>query len=145
MCLALAAPDTRRYKLNWFVIIITNTVAGISDFISTSSLHQFVTSSAEPTDNSVSDASTARAFPRLARSFRAQVAPGLGLSENWYAGIVSILSVGQVIGALLVGVLSRYLYIKHLILGSLACIAAGGIFYGIGSYGWMLLIGQWFA
>lgn len=71
-----------------------------------------------------------------------QVGPGLGLSEIWYAGIVGVLSVGQLIGALLVGVLFRYVYTKHLLLGSLACIAAGGVFYGIGSYGWMLLIGE---
>lgn len=70
------------------------------------------------------------------------VRPGLGLSETWYSGIVGILSLGQLAGAVMVGILSRYMLIKYLVLIALGLTAAGGVLYGIGRYGWMVLIGQ---
>ena len=175
---SLTASDTRRFRLNWFAITIANTLAGLGDFLTTSSLHQFVTSSTEPAENGVSwqqlhtctehkfkqdlnfetwqsDRNTRYCLESLLKQVNywekadiiapltsIQVRPGLGLSEIWYASIVGVLSLGQFVGAVLVGVLSRYIYTKYLMVCSLGLTAIGGIFYGIGSYGWMILIGQ---
>ena len=68
--------------------------------------------------------------------------PGLGLNEAWYTWIVSISSAGELIGAIAFGNLSRYIYIKWLLLTSLAFNILGGTLYGIGKYGWMLLAGE---
>ncbi len=70
-----------------------------------------------------------------------QVQPGLGLSETWYSWIVSVASIGELLGAVTVGVLARSFYTKHLVLALLAMAFSGGIIYGIGKFGWMLLIG----
>ena len=70
-----------------------------------------------------------------------QVQPGLGLSEIWYSCIVSIISVGQLTGAVSVGLLSKRLSTKYILLGMLCLCCTGGVFYAIGKYGWMLLIG----
>ena len=71
-----------------------------------------------------------------------QIQPGLGLSETWYSWIVSIQSTGELVGAVLIGLLMRWLYAKHLMLANLAVSASGGLVFGIGRYGWMLLIGE---
>lgn len=71
-----------------------------------------------------------------------QIQPGLGLSETWYSWIVSIQSTGELVGAILFGLLMRWLYAKHLMLANLAVCASGGLVFGIGKYGWMLLIGE---
>ena len=120
------------------MIIITNLLAGLGDFLTASSLHQFVT---EPADSSVSAhiaVSSNMAMLLLQLSAR----PGLGLSETWYSCIVGIMSLGQLAGAIMVGILSRYMYIKYLMLAALGLTTIGGVLYGIGSYGWMILIGQ---
>ena len=72
-----------------------------------------------------------------------QIQPGLGLSETWYTWVVSIGSVGELLGAVLMGILSRRLYVKHLLLTALFSSFTGGLFFGIGKYGWMLLIGKY--
>ena len=41
------------------------------------------------------------------------------------------------------GILSRRLYVKHLLLSALFSAFTGGLFFGIGKYGWMLLIGKY--
>lgn len=71
-----------------------------------------------------------------------QIQPGLGLSETWYTWIISIGSIGELIGAVTFGMLSRRVYIKWLILMSLFIAFSGGVLFGIGKYGWMLLIGE---
>jgi len=40
------------------------------------------------------------------------------------------------------GVLLRFFLTKHLMLVNLIVAAIGGLFYGIGKFGWMLLIGE---
>lgn len=70
-----------------------------------------------------------------------QIQPGLGLSETWYSWIVSVQSIGELAGAIVVGILLRWLYTKHLILSALALSACGGLLFGVGKYSWMLLIG----
>ena len=71
-----------------------------------------------------------------------QVQPGLGLSETWYSWIVGVASVGEITAAITIAILLRCsVYAKHLLLIGLAVGATGGIFYGIGKNGWMLLIG----
>ena len=70
-----------------------------------------------------------------------QVQPGLGLSELWYSCIVSVISVGQLTGAVSVGLLSKHLPTKYILLGMLCLCCSGGVFYAVGKYGWMLLIG----
>ena len=39
-------------------------------------------------------------------------------------------------------ILSRYMLIKYLVLIALGLTTIGGVLYGIGRYGWMVLIGQ---
>ena len=51
-------------------------------------------------------------------------------------------SFGEFSGAVLVSILLRWFYTKHLMLMSFLVCIAGGLLYGIGKYGWMLLIGQ---
>ena len=68
--------------------------------------------------------------------------PGLDLSEEWYSWIVGIGSIGEFIGAVLIGVLMKRFYTKHLMLVILFNSAIGGLLYGIGKYGWMLLMGK---
>ena len=70
-----------------------------------------------------------------------QVQPGLGLSETWYSWIVSIQSVGELAGAIVISLLLRWCYTKYLMLSSLALCGGGGVLYGVGKYGWMLFIG----
>ncbi len=70
-----------------------------------------------------------------------QEQPGLGLSETWYSWVVSISSLGELIGAIVSGVLLRWFYSKHVMLVNLCIIAVGGIIYGIGKFGWMLILG----
>ena len=70
-----------------------------------------------------------------------QVQPGLGLSETWYSWIVSIQSIGELAGAIAISLLLRWFYTKYLMLISLAVCGGGGVLYGVGKYGWMLLIG----
>ena len=70
-----------------------------------------------------------------------QVQSGLGLSELWYSCIVSVISVGQLTGAVSVGLLSKHLPTKYILLGVLCLCCSGGVFYAVGKYGWMLLIG----
>ena len=72
----------------------------------------------------------------------AQVQPGLGLSESWYSWIVSIQSVGELAGAIVISLLLRWCYTKYLMLSSLALCGGGGLLYGVGKYGWMLFIGM---
>ena len=67
--------------------------------------------------------------------------PGLGLSETWYSWIVSIISVGELAGAVATSVLLQRIYTKLLMLGNLSLCVFGGLLYGVGEYGWMLLIG----
>ena len=71
-----------------------------------------------------------------------QLQPGLGLSETWYSWIVSIISVGELAGAVATSVLMRKVFIKFLMLANLSLCAFGGLLYGVGEYGWMLLIGK---
>ena len=71
-----------------------------------------------------------------------QIQPGLGLSETWYSWIVSAQACGELVGAVVFAVLLRWMYTKHLLLASLALCAGGGLMFGIGKYGWMLLIGE---
>ena len=59
------------------------------------------------------------------------VRPGLGLTEVWYSVIVGILSLGQLAGAIMVGILSRYMLIKYLVLIALGLTTIGGVLYGI--------------
>ena len=70
-----------------------------------------------------------------------QVQPGLGLSETWYSWIVSIASAGEVAAAVATSVLLRKIYTKYLILAHVCLCAFGGLLYGIGESGWMLLLG----
>ena len=51
-------------------------------------------------------------------------------------------SVGEFTGAIAMGFLIRHLYTKHLMLANLSVCVIGGIFYSIGKFGWMLMIGQ---
>ena len=67
--------------------------------------------------------------------------PGLGLSETWYSWIVSILSVGELAGAVATYILLRRIYTKYLMLANLCLCACGGLLYGVGVFGWMLLLG----
>lgn len=67
--------------------------------------------------------------------------PGLGLNELWYSWIVSIVSVGQLLGAVSVGLLTKLFFTKYILLTMLGVCCSGGILYAIGKYGWMLLIG----
>ena len=71
-----------------------------------------------------------------------QIQPGLGLSELWYSWIISISSIGELLGAIVCGLLTHRIYTKHLILVSLFLCCVGGIMYGVGRYGWMLLVGE---
>lgn len=70
-----------------------------------------------------------------------QIQPGLGLSETWYSWIVSVQSLGELVGAIAAGIVLRWLYTKYLMLSALALCGCGGLLYGVGRYGWMLLIG----
>jgi len=78
----------------------------------------------------------------LAPISHAQIQPGLGLSESWYSWIISLSSLGEFTGAITYGVLLRFFLTKHLMLVNLSVAAIGGLFYGIGKFGWMLLIGK---
>ena len=71
-----------------------------------------------------------------------QLAPGLGLSETWYSCIVSSSSLGELLGALVPAFLTPHFYVKHLMLAELALCLLGGVLFGIGKSGWMLLIGE---
>ena len=71
-----------------------------------------------------------------------QVQPGLGLSESWYSWIVSVLSIGELTGAVVISILLRWVYTKYMMLSSLALAVCGGVLYSIGKYGWMILIGE---
>ena len=51
-------------------------------------------------------------------------------------------SFGEFIGAVILGILIRWFYAKHLMLAHLCVCVVGGVFYGVGKFGWMLLIGQ---
>lgn len=66
--------------------------------------------------------------------------PGLDLNETWYSWIISIASVGELLGALTLGVIMRRVHSKLLLLAIQVSLIAGGILYGVGSYGWMLLL-----
>ena len=79
----------------------------------------------------------------LAPISHAQIQPGLGLSETWYSWIISLSSLGEFTGAITYGVLLRFFLTKHLMLVNLSVAATGGLFYGIGKFGWMLLIGKY--
>jgi MFS family permease len=68
--------------------------------------------------------------------------PGLGLSETWYSWIVSILSVGELAGAVAVSFILRRIFTKYVMLANLSLCAFGGLLYGVGEYGWMLLTGR---
>jgi MFS family permease len=111
-----------RYRQNWLVITSYCTLIGLAYSSALPSLHQFVTSSAYPEDDDVQ--------------------PGLGLSETWYSWIVSIQSIGELAGAIAISLLLRWFYTKYLMLISLAVCGGGGVLYGVGKYGWMLLIGR---
>jgi MFS family permease len=113
-----------RYQQNWCILAAFCTLVGFSYSSALPSLHQFVTSSTTPDD------------PDLQ--------PGLGLSETWYSWIVSIISVGELAGAVATSVLMRKVFIKFLMLANLSLCAFGGLLYGVGKYGWMLLIGRFF-
>ena len=71
-----------------------------------------------------------------------QIQPGLGLSEVWYTVIVSVQSLGELTGAVIMGTLSRWVYTKVITLISLAICFTGALLYGIGKAGWMLLVGE---
>ena len=64
------------------------------------------------------------------------------MSETWYTWIISISSIGELLGAVVYGVLSRRVYVKWLLLSSILSAFLGGLLFGIGKYGWMLLIGK---
>ena len=87
-----------------FMII---SLVGGSYFILIPSLHQFVTSSATPSDPTVSG--LLHHDPAVARL---QIEPGLGLSELWYSWIISIASIGELLGAIVSGLLTNWLYSK---------------------------------
>lgn len=70
-----------------------------------------------------------------------QIQPGLGLSETWYSWIVSVQSLGELIGAIAAGIVLRWFYTKYLMLSALTFSGCGGLLFGIGRHGWMLLIG----
>ncbi len=72
-----------------------------------------------------------------------QEQPGLGLSETWYSWVVSMSSFGEFVGAIVSSVLLRWFYTKHVMLVNLCIIAVGGIIYGIGKSGWMLILGTY--
>jgi len=71
-----------------------------------------------------------------------QIQPGLGLSETWYSWVIGLSSLGEFTGAITYGVLLHFFLTKHLMLVNLSVAAIGGLFYGIGKFGWMLLIGK---
>ena len=54
---------------------------------------------------------------------------------------MSILSVGELVGAVAISLLLRWIYTKYLMLSSLALCGSGGLLFCVGKYGWMLLIG----
>lgn len=51
-------------------------------------------------------------------------------------------SVGEFLGAIIFGTLSRRVYIKYLLLVALFLAFGGGILFGVGLNGWMLLFGK---
>ena len=57
---------------------------------------------------------------------------------------MSIASVGEVVGAVAVGIVSRRFCTKYIMLVLLMICAAGGLVFGIGKFGWMLLIGMFY-
>ena len=71
-----------------------------------------------------------------------QVQPGLGLSEVWYSWIVSVASVGLLIGSITLGFLVRWFYAKYLFVGNLLVCIAGGVLYAAARNGWMLLASE---
>ena len=111
------------------------------------SLHQFVTSSVNASDPNVRTKNERCFFffekkiQLFSRVLSVQTEPGLGLSDLWYSWIVSIVSVGQLLGAVAVGVFTKFFFTKYILLTMLAVCCSGGILYAIGQYGWMLLLG----
>ena len=66
------------------------------------------------------------------------------MNEVWYSFIVSIASIGQLVGALIVGFITRMRLIKfkYIMLTSFVICFIGGILYLFTINGWMLLIGK---
>lgn len=70
--------------------------------------------------------------------------PGLGKSESFYAMAVAMYSIGEFVGALGAGPLTRLVSYRQNFLWSLVVCVVGNLLYGIGMRGWMVLMGRFF-
>ena len=136
-----------RYQQNWCLLAAFCSLVSFSYASALPSLHQFVTSSTRPEDPNVRTLTYIAHHDQWCRCslivlMRMQVQPGLGLSETWYSWIVSIISVGELVGAVATSILLQKVFTKFLMLVNLLLCGLGGLLYGLGQYGWMLLIGK---
>ena len=67
----------------------------------------------------------------------------MGESETYYSVSIGIFSIGELIASLVFAVLSSWhIKLKHLMMFGLLLLVAGGLFYAVAQYGWMVLVGR---
>ena len=67
---------------------------------------------------------------------------GLGMSEQFYSWAISVFNIGAVIGALLNGILSKFLPYWYLVLSSLIMHTLGYVLYAIATSGWHIILSK---
>ena len=72
----------------------------------------------------------------------AQIRPGFGLDETFYAWAVSVFNIGELLFALIFAVALKYFRAKSLSVFGLLCIIIGSVIYGSASAGWMVIVGR---
>lgn len=71
-----------------------------------------------------------------------QIEPGLGESESFYSGVITLFNIGALIGAIVCGVLVKYIPYWHLILISLMTHTIGYVIYAVTYVGWLIMISK---
>ena len=72
----------------------------------------------------------------------AQIRPGLGLDESFYAWSVSAFSIGELLFALAFAVAVKYFRVKSVTIVGLLCVIVGSAVYGSALAGWMVIVGR---
>lgn len=73
-----------------------------------------------------------------------QIAAGLGESELFYSFVMASIHFGAIFGALLMGVLVKFLPYWYLFVSSLCSFVLGSILYAVSYVGWLLIIAEFF-
>lgn len=127
-----------RIRTNWFIIGSINVLMGMTFFMETPLLHQYVTttSSNNKNESMVYICLPIYLLSIYCLSFKDE--PGLNLTEDWYSAVISAGNIGGFIGAITYGLLSKYIHVRLGLIFELVMELAGGLLYALTSNGWCL-------